>query len=184
MTLCWTVTRPIIAAVQRVGRHAPRHRVFHTIGHAERIARHHTWATIKIATTITTIVCVGGPLAPYLIPSTPVAASPGAPGGDVDSGPDTGVPFGGGPDFAPSDFLPIGNGVTQFVAPGGGPSLSGSEFASGGGSSPGGGGSPSGPPVTTERPHTPPVISIVEPSGATVLILAIVGLMVVRRRRG
>jgi len=174
MTLCWTVTRPIIAAVQHVMRRAPRPRVFYTVGRTERVARVHHWTAIKVATTITTIVCVGGPLAPYLIPSVPAAVSPGTPGGDVDSGPDT--PFGGAPEGSE-----VG-GLVPFLIPIGVGFIPGGGFVPGGGLTPGGGGSFVTPPVTDVN-HPPKPVIVSEPGSAAVLGVAVLALLGVRRRK-
>jgi MYXO-CTERM domain-containing protein len=174
MTLCWTVTRPIVAAVQNAMHRAPRPRIFHTVGHAEHVTRHHTWAIVKAAATITSIVCVGGPLVPYLIPSVPAAVAPGAPGGDVDSGPDT--PFGGAPEGSE-----VG-GLVPFLIPTGAGFIPGSGFVPGGGLTPGGGGSFVTPPVTeVNRPPKPVVMP--EPGSAAVLGVAVLALLGARRRK-
>jgi hypothetical protein len=171
MTLCWTVTHPIIAAAQHVTRRAPRPRIFHTVGRAEHVARHHTWAIVKVAATITSIVCVGGPLAPYLIPSVPAAVSPGAPGGDVDSGPDT--PFGGVPEGSE-----VG-GLIPFLIPTGAGFIPGSGFIPGGGLIPGSG--PSVLPPITENNHPPkPIVTIAEPSTLSIMLVALAALTIVR----
>jgi hypothetical protein len=161
MTLCWTVTR-----------RAPRPRIFHTVRHAEHVTRHHAWIAIKVAATITSVVCVGGPLVPYLIPSVPAAVAPGPPSGSVSSAP--GVPFGVAPEGSE-----VG-GLVPFLIPTGAGFIPGSGFVPGGGLTPGGGGSFVTPPVTEVNHPPKPIVTIAEPSALSIMVVALVALTVVR----
>jgi hypothetical protein len=74
MTICWTVTRPIVAAVQHITHRTPPRRIFHTLGHAQHAARAHRWVAAKVIGWSVGIACVAGTSAPFLLPGRPSGA--------------------------------------------------------------------------------------------------------------